>query len=229
MSKRINELLPLIKNCILKEDWQGGHHRQFLVDQDTGAVVADAYEIYHISHAEHESRKECRASLLLALSHLFGTVLTNRKSGIKARFSKNTANKIASDKAITKSVVNGFSVEDHFEAAENIRQIFELAEFVGTFSDMDDDPNILAIHRFQQEIILSGGRKCVAYITLKQVKKDGSRIYTQELLLKKYPLHEAGELTSRGFERSETTAYKCSPRTKTTIAQTTVPVNGGKA
>ena len=53
---------------------------------------------------------------------------------------------------------------------------------------------------------------------LKQVKKDGSRIYTQELLLKKYPLHKAGELTSRGFERSGTTAYKCSPQTKTTMA-----------
>lgn len=124
---------------------------------------------------------------------------------MKARFSKNTANKLASDKAITKSVVNGFLVEEHFEAAQNIKQIFEEADFVGTFSDGRTDPNILAIHRFQKLILLSSGKKCIAYLTLKEVKKEGNRIYTQELLLKNYPPHEAGELTSRGLQASEPT------------------------
>ena len=45
------------------------------------------------------------------------------------------------------------------------------------------------------------------------------RIYTQELLLNKYPPLEAGELMSRGLQVSETTAYKCSPRTKSNITQ----------
>ena len=115
-------------------------------------------------------------------------MLENKNNGFKARFSKNTANKIASDKAITKSVVNGFSVKEHFEAATNIKNIFETADFIGTFPDSSNDPNILAIHRFQKEITLESRKKCVAYLTLKEVKKNGSRIYTQELLLKKYPL-----------------------------------------
>ena len=175
-------------SLIIKDEWQGGHHRRFWVDKDTGAIIADAYEIYHISKAESTIRKKCREKLLFDLSFLFGKMIENKNKGFKARFSKNTANKIASDKAITKSVVNGFSVKEHFEAARNIKDIFESADFIGTFPDVSGDPNILAIHRFQKEIVLESGKKSVAYLTLKEVKKNGSRIYTQELLLKKYPL-----------------------------------------
>ena len=34
-----------------------------------------------------------------------------------------------------------------------------------------------------------------------------------------YPLHGAGELSSRSFKISETAAYKCSPRTETILQQ----------
>jgi hypothetical protein len=180
--------MELDDNLVIKDEWQGGHHRRFWVNKDTGKIVADAYEIYHITHAESVVRKKCREKLIADLSFLFGKMLENKNNGFKARFSKNTANKIASDKAITKSVVNGFSVKEHFEAATNIKNIFETADFIGTFPDSSNDPNILAIHRFQKEITLESRKKCVAYLTLKEVKKNGSRIYTQELLLKKYPL-----------------------------------------
>ena len=208
-----------LKKCTLQDSWENGHHIQYWVDKNSYEIVANAYEIYKISHKEHFIRKKCRAELLLSLSPLFGKVLTNKEKSLKARFSKNTANKIASDKAITKSVVNGFTVENHFEAAENIRQIFEQAEFIGTFPDSAGDPNIISIHRFQKAIELSNGKNCIAYLTLKEVKKEGNRIYTQELLLNKYPPHEAGELTSRGLKPSEPIAYKCNPRTKYTIPQ----------
>lgn len=52
---------------------------------------------------------------------------------------------------------------------------------------------------------------------MKLVVKDGNRIYTQELLLNKYPLQDAVELMSRGLNTSETTAYKCNPRTDSNI------------
>ena len=202
-----------LSNCVLEDFWEEGHHRVFWVDKDSGERIADAFEVYRISYEEHLVRHACRQSLTNCLASLFGKVLTNKDANIKARFSKNTVSKIASDKAITKSVVNGFSVEEHFEAAENIKQIFEEAEYIGTFPDKKNDPNIISIHRLQKSIELSNCKKCVAYITLKEVKKDGNRIYTQELLLKKYPLHNAGELMSRGLKTSESTAYKCSPRT----------------
>jgi len=178
---------------IIKDVWENGHHTKIIVDSKTLSFIANAYEEYKITHTEYITRKQCRASLLCVLSKYFGKVFTNKDSNIKARFSKNTANKLASDKAITKSVVNGFLPEEHFEAAENIKGIFEQAEYIGSL------------------------KKCIAYITLKEVKKEGSRIYTQELLLNEYPPHEAGELTSRGLKTSETTAYKCSPRTDLSI------------
>lgn len=209
----------------IKDIWQNGHHKRVIIDSCTGEVIADTYETYHISHEEHEVRKQCRQSFLLALQYLFGKVLTNKDCNMKARFSKNTANKLASDKVITKSVVNGFLPQDHFEAAENIKGIFEFAEYLGTFPDDSNDPNIIAIHRFQKCIQLSNGRDCVAYITLKEVKKEGSRIYTQELLLNEYPPHEAGELTSRDFKRSESVAYKCNPRTRLSVHQDNADVN----
>ena len=203
----------LYKNHILKEEWFDGHHKVFWIDLDTGIKIADANEVNKISYEEYLLRKECRSALLTSVSNLFGKVFTNTSTNMKARFSKNTASKISSDKAITKSVVNGFSVQEHFEAAENLKGIFETADFIGTFSDTKNDPNIVAIHRFQKEIELSNGKKCVAYLTLKEVKLGGTRIYTQELLLNKYPQHEAGEVMSRGLIKSESTAYKCSPRT----------------
>lgn len=208
-----------LDNCTLQDFWENGHHKRFWIENETGIKIADACEIYRISYDEHLLRNQCRQIFINSINYLFGKVLTNLDANVKARFSKNTASKISSDKAITKSVVNGFSVEEHFEAAENIKQIFELAEYLGSFPDDRGDPNIIAIHRLQKDIELSNGRKCIAYITLKEVKKAGNRIYTQELLLNKYPPHEAGELMSRGLQASETTAYKCSPRTVLNIPQ----------
>ena len=216
------------KNCTLKDIWEDGHHSKVWVENDTGKIIADACGTYKISHDEYIIRKECRSSLIAVLSCYFGKVFTNLDANIKARFSKNTANKLSSGKAITKSVVNGFSVEEHFEAAENIKRIFEQAEYIGSFEDKSEDPNIVAIHRLQKYIELSNGRNCVAYLTLKEVKKEGNRIYTQELLLNEYPPHEAGELTSRGLKTSGTAAYKCSPRTKNNIAQDLTDVKYSK-
>ena len=54
---------------------------------------------------------------------------------------------------------------------------------------------------------------------MKQAETLENCIYTQELLLNKYPLHKAGELTSRGLKPSEPIAYKCNPRTKYNIPQ----------
>ena len=186
-----------VNNGSIAEDnivdcWADGHHQRYLVDRITGEKVCNVYEAYCISPKESKYRKSCRALFLNTVSAWFGMVFTHAGSGCKARFSKNTANKIASDKAITKSVVNGFSVEKHFEAAGTIKSIFEQAEYAGVYSDRKHDPNIIAVHRFQKDIVLSDGEKCFAFITVKEVKMDGMRIYTLELLKKKCPLQTQG-------------------------------------
>lgn len=186
-----------VKNGSIAENnivdcWADGHHQRYLVDRITGKKVCNVYEAYCISPKESRCRKSCRAVFLDSVSDLFGMVFTHADSGCKARFSKNTANKIASDKAITKSVVNGFSVEKHFEAAGTIKSVFEQAAYAGMYSDRKHDPNIIAVHRFQKDMTLSDGEKCFAFITVKEVKKDGMRIYTLELLKKKCPLQTQG-------------------------------------
>lgn len=176
----------------LEDFWENGHHQKYWVNNITEEKVVNAYENYKISSSESRLRKTLRAEFLESVSSIFGIMFANKKNSFKARFSKNTANKISSDKAITKSVVNGFSVENHFEAAKNIKTIFETADFIGSFPDRRNDPNIIAIHRFQKDIELSDGKKCFVFLTLKEVKKNGMRVYTLELMLNEYPLQMQG-------------------------------------
>ena len=164
-----------LKDCILKDVWEDGHHKRFWTDAKTGMIVSDAYKIYKISHAEYIQRNECRNILSVQLKSLLNKILINKKQNIKVRFSKTSLGKIASDKAVTKSVVNGFSVQEHFEVLADLKNIFEKADFVGSFPDRNKDPNIIAIHRLQKDVTLSSGKNAVAYMTLKEVKKQGNR------------------------------------------------------
>ena len=175
----------------LEDCWENGHHIRYWVNE-SGEKISDAYESYKISQEESRLRNACRKDFLSAVAGMFGTVFTNTKNGFKARFSKNTANKISSDKAITKSVVNGFSVENHFEAAKNIKNIFENSDFIGSFPDRKNDPNVLAVHRFQKDIEFSDGKEGVVSLMLKEVKQNGMRVYTLELMVNKYPLQKQG-------------------------------------
>jgi|GEM_PF-3137700 len=171
------------KNCVLKDEWENGHHRRVWIDCDTNAVVANAYDAYKVLHEEYLLRNEYRAILAEQVASFLNRIIVNEKHGIKVRFSKNSLGKVASDKAVTKSVVNGFSVQEHFEALADLRRIFETADFVGSFPDRNGDPNIVAMHRLQKEITLKSGRNALAYMTLKEVKKEGNRFYTMELIL----------------------------------------------
>ena len=50
--------------------------------------------------------------------------------GIAFKFNRLSMNKIGCIKSVTKSIQNGFTAEEHFEAAENIKDFFERAEIV---------------------------------------------------------------------------------------------------
>ena len=167
------------------ETFKDGHHEKYKIDENGNLL--DAYKSYKITHTEYIARTELRKSLEEKLNPLFNYVFENKKCQMKVRFSKNSFGKITSDKAVTKSVVNGFSLQEHFETCEKIKEIFEEAEFVGSFPDRKNDPNIIAMHRLQKCVELSTGKKCFAYLTMKEVKKEGNRFYTMELLIKKYP------------------------------------------
>ena len=53
-----------------------------------------------------------------------------KEYGISFVFNRLSMNKIGCIKSIKKSVHNGFTPEEHFEAAENIKDFFERAEII---------------------------------------------------------------------------------------------------
>ena len=175
-----------LKNCVLKDFWENGHHKCFWIDSETGNIVADAYAVYKISHEEYVLRNECRKLLEKQVAPFLNRIIINKKQKIKVRFSKNSLSKAGSDKAVTKSVVNGFSVQEHFEALADLQNIFENADFIGSFPDRKNDPNIVAMHRLRKKITLASRKNAIAYMTLKEVKKEGNRFYTMELILECY-------------------------------------------
>ena len=53
-----------------------------------------------------------------------------KENGIRFIFNRQSMNKIGCIKSINRSVVRGFTPEEHFKAAENIRDYFERSEVV---------------------------------------------------------------------------------------------------
>lgn len=169
----------------LEDVWNNGHHSMHKIDDKTGLSLGEAS--YVPSHKEYLDRLELRKKLQLKLKPFVNTKFTNKKSGINANFSSRSIGKLGSDKAVNKSVLNGFSSKDHFEAAMQIKSLYEASDFIAKFLDDRNDPNVIAMYRFQIHITLSTGRNAFAYISTKEVKIQGNRTYTLELLSKPYP------------------------------------------
>ena len=53
-----------------------------------------------------------------------------KENGISFIFDRRSFNKIGCDKSINHSMANGFTPEEHFEAAENIKALFEHSEVI---------------------------------------------------------------------------------------------------
>lgn len=62
--------------------------------------------------------------------------------------------------------------QEHFEAACQIKQLYEKSDFIGRFLDDRDDPNVIAMYRFQIPITLISGKKAFAYISTKYQKNS---------------------------------------------------------
>ena len=171
-------------HCHLEDFWSNGHHTRHWIDDKSGIDFGEAH--YIPSHIEFLQRIELRKQIQMELQPLVNTKLTNKNSMIDANFTSRSIGKLGSDKAINKSVLNGFSTQEHFEAAFQIKQLYEMSDFIGRFLDDRNDPNVIAMYRFQIPIILTSGKNAFAYISTKEVKIHGNRTYTIELLENPY-------------------------------------------
>ena len=179
------------EGCVLKDYFVNGHHQRHWVKIGTDEIVADDYKEHEFKPSETRKIHYLAKITKGLLKPYVGTMFHNKNvpgiDDFKSPFSMNSIRKLTSDKAVTKTVVNGFSIEDHFEAAQNIKEIFENSYYIGTFSNDKNVENVIDIKRFQKKINLSTGQKAYAYITIKNTVQQKDKLYSVELILKKYP------------------------------------------
>lgn len=98
---------------------------------------------------------------------------------------------MTSAKAIEKSKQNGYSLDEHFEMAGKIIELFERAELIASHPDLKnpDDPNIISIKRFASAAELSNRSKSEVLITVKESIVNGHHIYSIEL----FKINQASE------------------------------------
>lgn len=119
------------------------------------------------------------------LKKLAGKEIKNIQTGITAQVNSIQIHKIVSNKAVEKSILNGFTRNQHYLAASVIDKLFENAILKETRKDKNNDVNIKSIKRFNAttEFENEAGKtkKGIAYLTLKESIKAGHRIYSIEL------------------------------------------------
>ncbi|MDR0645816.1 MAG: hypothetical protein LBG46_02215 [Elusimicrobiota bacterium] len=119
-----------------------------------------------------------------ALSALAGKDIINKSTGIAAQINSKQKSKLVSAKSVSKSIENGFTKEQHFEAASRINESFENAILLEEGADKNNDINIKSIRRFVAPVKL-GEDTNYSYMLIKESVEHGNRIYTTELINKK--------------------------------------------
>jgi len=124
-----------------------------------------------------EWRKELKAELQSSMHK----ELPNKATGITAQLAMEGFNKMTSGVAIKKSVDNGFSGDQHFEAVRRIAELFEKAKLIKTHSDEKHGQSYVKINRFVAQDTMDDGTPFDALITVKETTEHGHRIYSLEL------------------------------------------------
>lgn len=106
-----------------------------------------------------------------------GKALLNAETGLEARVSRNTLDKMLSRKAVEQST----NARDQSMAVANVDRLYESAMFGWSKEDRDSNSNLKAIHRFFAPIEVDG-RMLLAKLTVKETvdPTHGNPLYTVE-------------------------------------------------
>ena len=146
------------------------------------------------------NKQEMRKFVKDKLNAIKGKDIVN-KDGIQARLSSVGIAKMSSDKAIQKSLDNGFKVEEHFEAVSNIENLFIQSKFFKSETPKNQSKDIKAVHRFIADNALKD-KEAQALITLKESFQNGNRIYSLELEGLTHPTNLNRSPKSKGVEKT---------------------------
>lgn len=108
--------------------------------------------------------------------------LLNRDSGTVAQINGDQRGKMISRKALDKSINNGFTREEHFQAVANIEALYENAVLIHTGGDSKNNDPLIVMRRFAAPIVLNG-TVADALLTAKESldKENSVRVYSLEL------------------------------------------------
>ena len=149
----------------------------------------NAHGIISLSEAKHLNKETkvnpaknlhtLRQELEAELTPKINIPIENKNDGRIAIITKKGIEKIESDKAIQKSIANGFSKQEHLTIAKRLDELYQNSVFKETHKDKNGVENI-QIHRYISRV----DHNTEALITLKETKEgkyQGNRIYTLEL------------------------------------------------
>ena len=136
------------------------------------------------------------------LNKLAGQELTNEENNIKAFVNSNQKGKLISNKAVNKSIANGFTREEHYAVASEIDKLFKKATM--TFNGGDRDEKLKSVKRFVA-CFNKGQEKAYACMLLKENMEGDKRIYTVELQELKKVKDYIKEIYDREKKRLEDT------------------------
>lgn len=123
---------------------------------------------------------ELRKDLKQALEPYKSTPITNKETGLQGVVTDTERNKISSKKAVDKSIANGFTRDEHFTAAQDLKNLFENATKAQSHNDYKQRENIAQVHRFVKDLYIND-KQAQAKITLFEKIEGKNRIYTLEL------------------------------------------------
>ena len=110
------------------------------------------------------------------------TDFRNKSTGISASFTGKSQKELRSRTINTKE--NGFTLQEHFEAANQIKELFENSELIKEHKDIKHNDENLRIERFlSQPIKLKSGKEARACITVKHtLNVNGRLVYSLEAM-----------------------------------------------
>jgi hypothetical protein len=108
--------------------------------------------------------------------------ITNKETSLNANYGSEGAGKLISQKAVNKSVKNGYTEEEHFTIASHIKEIFEESNLISIEPDRDFDinDNVKEVRRYATEFDLNG-KKGFVLMTVKLNKDETNKMYALEL------------------------------------------------
>lgn len=120
-----------------------------------------------------------------------GKEVINEHEGITAVISRRSIDKMLSGKAHEKSV----DLKTHLLAVSNADKLFQNSIFGWKYQDRDNDENINAIHRAVAPF-KADDKVYLAKLTVKELVRDGNRVYSLEALEIEHEKSPVPEMTS---------------------------------